>query len=141
MFLCLYFILLYSSKEVDERQAAAEIREKNIAEKNQQLQEREEKCFLRERKVDEIEKEAIVNIEKWSEIEKDMQKNAAKLPSVVKLNVSMYFPSRSSIFSNLSLLLTFLLISFLSLFTNPLFTFLTLRWHGFCSSERNPPPL
>jgi hypothetical protein len=75
-------------KELAEREGIVEKREREVAEKAQQLQEKENNFTEREKKLVEKERELATKEERWGETEKRMQQNAAKLPSVIKLNVS-----------------------------------------------------
>jgi peptidoglycan hydrolase CwlO-like protein len=129
-------------KELEVREAAVQKREKENEDKNQLLLEREKKCGERELQVAMRESEVSVKEEGWRETEKKMQQNAAKLPNVIHLNISMsfqnYFTSHLS-FSNF--LEYFYLISH-SLFCVPFSSqfLLYCRWNKVYSGKRNAPP-
>ena len=76
--------------ELEVREGAVEIKEKQMKAQGDQLQAREQKCIEREQNIEKREKEVPIQEERWREIEKRMQTNAAKLPQVIHMNVSMY---------------------------------------------------
>ena len=69
-------------REVDRREARAEI-------EDQQLEEREKRCSGKVREVERREGEVKAKEDRWAEMESVMKANAVKLPTVIKLNVSM----------------------------------------------------
>ena len=78
-------------KELEVREASVEKREGDVKLREQSVEDREKKCTEREKKVEADCKEVVAKVEKWNETEKRMQQNAAKLPSVIRIDVSMYF--------------------------------------------------
>ena len=75
--------------EIDERDKDIEAREATAKVVDQQLGDRERRCTRREQEVDKREGEVKAKEERWAEIESVMKANAAKLPTVIKLDVSM----------------------------------------------------
>ena len=96
---------------MDRREARAEI-------EDQQLEEREKRCSGKVREVERREGEVKAKEDRWAEMESVMKDNAVKLPTVIKLNVSML------LLSTPTLLPTLLLSSFP--FTSSQISLLTL---------------
>ena len=75
--------------EIDEREREVEVREATAKMMDQHLGDRERSCTRRQQEVDGREGEVKAKEERWAEIESVMKANAAKLPTIIKLNVSM----------------------------------------------------
>ena len=76
-------------KEVEGREGEVEKRENKLKGADQQLEKRERNSLAREKKVEERERTVIEMEARWKETEYRMEANAAKLPTVIKLNISM----------------------------------------------------
>jgi uncharacterized protein (DUF3084 family) len=77
--------------ELAAREVAIEKRENDVKVKEQAINEREQKCLEREKTAKLKEQELATKETKWVESEQRMLQNAAKLPSVVQLNVGKFF--------------------------------------------------
>jgi hypothetical protein len=75
-------------KELETREVAVEKREGDVKVREQQVDDREKKCVEKEQKVAADCREVLVKIDLWNETEKRMQRNAAELPSVIRIDVS-----------------------------------------------------
>ena len=90
-------------KEVEGRECEVEKREKKLRGADQQYEEREKRSLGKEKEVEERERTVIEMETRWKETEKKMEANAAKLPSIIKLNISMLTINLSSFSNFLSL--------------------------------------
>ena len=91
-------------KEVEGREVEVEKRENKLRGADQQYEERERRSLGKEKEVEEREKTVVEKETRWKETEKRMEANAAKLPTIIKLNISMltFNPSSFSNFLSLS---------------------------------------
>ena len=89
IFLTLAEQLEVKFKELETRELVVEKREGDLKVREQQVEYREKKCIEREQKVEVDCKEVSAKIEMWNETEKRMQQNAAKLPSIIRIDVCM----------------------------------------------------
>ena len=76
-------------KEVEGREAEVEERENKLKGADQQHEDRNNKILAREKEVEERERSVTEKEARWKEAEERMQANAAKLPTIIKLNISM----------------------------------------------------
>ena len=76
-------------KEVEGREAELEKRENKLKSADQQHEERDRKSLAREKEVEERERSVVEKEARWKEAEERMKANAARLPTVIKLNISM----------------------------------------------------
>ena len=76
-------------KEVEGREVEVEKKENKLKGADQQYEERERKSHAREKEVEERERSVVEKETRWKETEKRMEANAAKLPTIIKLNISM----------------------------------------------------
>ena len=87
-------------KEVEGREGEVEKRENKLKGADQQYEEMKRRSLGREKEVEDRERSVIEKEARWKETEYRMEANAAKLPSIIKLNISMLTisPSSSSFF-------------------------------------------
>ena len=151
-------------KEVEGREAEVEKRENKLKDADQQYEQRERNSLAREKEVKERERLVIEMETRWKETEKRMEANAAKLPTIIKLSISMTMTTHSPLHPSLSyfiiqlpclschhtitvthppsLLLTFYPFS-LFIFTLSFYCFsfllhlLLSRWDSVCSFKRD----
>ena len=83
-------------KEVEGREVEVEKRENKLKGADQQYEERERNSLAREKEVKERERSVIEMETRWKETEKKMEANAAKLPTIIKLNISMTITTHST---------------------------------------------
>ena len=146
-------------KELEGREGEVEKRENKLKGADQQYDERERNSLAREKKVEERERTVLEMEARWKETEKRMEANAAKLPTIIKLNISMTtslsFPSTlfltssspsrlfchhnhcySSSISFIDFMLSlFIIFPFLS---SPFLLYLLLsRWDSICTCKRD----
>ena len=76
-------------KEIEDREREVDRREARAKIEDQQLEEREKRCSGKVREVERREGEVKAKEDRWAEMESVMKANAVKLPTVIKLNVSM----------------------------------------------------
>jgi len=74
-------------KQIGVREVAVEQLALEMKRKTQQLEERERKCVERENELEVRDKIVSGREEKWIATERRMDQNAAKLPSIINLNV------------------------------------------------------
>ena len=89
MFLALAEQLETRIKEVEGREAEVEKRENKLKDTAQQHAERDNKSHAREKEAEERERSVTEKEARWKEAEERMKANAAKLPTIIKLNISM----------------------------------------------------
>ena len=152
-------------KEVEGRELEVEKKENKLKGADQQYEERERRSLGKEKEVEERERTVIEKETRWKETEKRMEANAAKLPTIIKLNISMTMTTHSPLHPSLSYLITHLpclschhtititppsllfTLSFLSFFyLHPFFLLLPLppssslllsRWDSICTFKRD----
>ena len=90
-------------KEVEGREVEVEKRENKLKGADQQYEERERRSLGKEKEVEERERTVLEMETRWKETEKRMEANAAKLPTIIKLNISMLTINPSSFSNFLSL--------------------------------------
>ena len=76
-------------QDIEDREEDMEKREAQGKLEDQQLQEREQRCTEREHEMEEREREVKAKEHQWAETESMIKASANKLPTVIKLDVSM----------------------------------------------------
>ena len=95
-------------KEVEGRELEVEKKENKLKGADQQYEERERRSLGKEKEVEERERTVLEMETRWKETEKKMEANAAKLPTIIKLNISMTMTTHSPLHPSLSYLITHL---------------------------------